>query len=241
MGGEISKVSFAGADVPKLDDAFTWFVRLAGEVVTIHGLHEGRVREIGRASWVRGRLIEKVGTRQDFPTDHQWKLVGTALARVVRRAKPTAVPVLRRVPRHVIGAVVMGLCAIGATALIFIVRTDDPAPETIAPFDTLLWTDVQHGGETTPALVAKDPARERGRKLCVSGAVDAIKAATVEARKVHVGTLFTAAGDSVPFIALGSARSIARRAPARFCGIAHGKQIVGLFDLPENRALERDK
>lgn len=225
-GGEISKVRFELVDVPKLDDA-TWFVRLAGEAITIHA----RKGEIGRASWVRGRLIERSGT----PTDQQWKMVGTALARVLRRAKD--VPLWRRVPRVVIGPIIVGALAIGATVVIFNVRTNEPAQDTIAPFDALTWSDVERGGETTAALIAKDPARERGRKLCVTGAVDTIAAETVDARNVHVGTLRTAEGDTVPFVALGSTRSVVRRYTGRFCGVAHGKRIVGLFDLPENRSL----
>jgi hypothetical protein len=224
-GGEISKVRFELVAVPKLDDA-TWFVRLAGERVTIHA----RKGEVGHASWVRGRLIERAGA----PSDQQWKMIGTALARVIRRAKPSDVPLWRRVPRVVIGPIIMIFVAIVATVLIFNVRSNEPARDTIAPFDKLRWADVAHGGETTPPLILKDATRERGRKLCVTGTVDKIEAATVDARNVHVGTLRTTEGDALPFIALRSTRSIVARSAGRFCGVVHDKQIVGLFELPEN-------
>jgi hypothetical protein len=158
--GEIAKVRFEDAPVPKLDDPHTWFIRLGGEAVTIHARREGRVREIGQASWVRDRLIERTGV----PSDQQWKTIGTALGRVIRRAKPSDAPLWRRVPRTVIGPIVMGVLAIAATAVIFTVRTKEPARATIAPYDKMTWRDVEHGGETTPALVVKDPARERHRR-----------------------------------------------------------------------------
>ena len=240
--GEISKVQVERIDAPKLEDALTWFVRYDDGVVTIHALVAGRMREIARASWVRELLIERTSSKPGVPSDREWKLVATALSRVMRRAYSTA-PKWRHVfdriepasRKILLGSIIMGAITIGVVALIFVVRTDEPARETIAPFDALTWSDVQHGGETTPPLILKDPARERGRKLCVAATVDAIEATTVDARKVHTGTLRTAGGDALPFIALGSTRSITARAASRFCGVAHGKQIVGLFDLPENR------
>ncbi|MDQ3340958.1 MAG: hypothetical protein M4D80_37855 [Myxococcota bacterium] len=239
--GEISKVRFEDTGVPKLDDPFTWFIRRAGEAVTIHAHYEGSVREIGRASWVRGRLIERVGVKRAFPNDHQWKMVGTALGRVCRREKPEGAAPWRRLPRMVIGPIVVGVLAIVATAIIFVVRTDPPGRATIVPYYNLLWSDVERGGETTAALMTKDPQRERGRKLCVTGTVVEIEGATVDARRVHTGRLRTPEGDVVPFIAVGSTRSIVARYAGRFCGFAHGKQIIGLFDLPENRSPERDR
>lgn len=247
--GEISKVQFAHADVPKLDDAFTWFVRAgADDVVTVHALYNGRVTEIGRAKWspLVGRLVDRTSTKPQFPNQHQWKMVTTALGRVRRRAiesmprwrralgaiDPTERPIL-------IGAIIVGFLAIGFAAILFVVRTPDTVRTGVAPYDKLVWSDVERGGETTLPLIQKDPERERGRKLCVTGTVDTIEKTTIDNRPVHAGTLRTTDGESVQFIAVGSTRSVIARFAGRLCGVASGKSIVGLFDLPENRRLER--
>ena len=248
--GEISKVQFAHGDVPALDDASTWFVRAgADDVVTIHARVDGRVREIARAKWsALGRLVDRSSTKQQVPNDHQWKVVATAIGRIKRRAiagvpawrralgsigarvkiDPTARPIL-------IGAIIMGLAMIGVVAAIFVIRTDDPVTTRIAAFEKLVWSDVDGGGETTLPLIKKDPERERGRKLCVVGTVDAIERTTIDGRSLHAGTLRTADGDTAPFVALGSTRSVVARYAGRFCGVANGKTVIGLFDLPENR------
>jgi hypothetical protein len=233
--GEITNVEMSLAPVPKLDDA--WFVRCSGETVTVHA----RKGEIGRAAWVRGRLIERTGS----PSDAQWKVVGTALGRVLRRASANLEkgPRWRRVlasidPRTrsiLIGAVVMGCLAIGAAGLLYRMRTRPPHHVSIARYDKLAWHDVMKGGETTVPLILKDPERERGRKLCIAGTVDVIERTRVDARDVHTGTLRTTEGPQISFVALGNTGDIVVAAAVAMCGYAHGKQIVGLFDLPENR------
>ena len=222
--GEISNVRFERTTVPKLDDA--WFVQLDGEVVTVHA----RGGEIGRAAWVQSRLIERTGK----PTDDQWKRVGTALARVLKRAAPEK----RRIPRFLIGPIILGLLAVVATAVIFVVRTDEPREISLAMYGDLLWSDVRDGSDVMVPRVLRNAERERGRKLCVDGVVDKLELARLDGRDVHQGRL--SFGDaSIPFVALGSARSIVTRYAARFCGIADGKQVVGLFDLPDNRSMVR--
>jgi hypothetical protein len=236
--GEISNVEMSRVPVPKLDDA--WFVQCNGETVTVHARVGKRVEEIGRAAWLRGRLIERTGS----PTDAQWKLVGTALGRVLRRAAVNLEkgPRWRRFvasidPRTrpvLIGAIVMGCLALGTAAMLYRMRTKAPHRTLIAQYDKLVYRDVAKGGETTVPLILKDPERERGRKLCVAGTVIAIERARVDARDVHTGTL-RADGLTIGFIALRSTRDLVASSPAGLCGYAHGKQIVGLFDLPENR------
>lgn len=227
--GEISNVEMSLVPVPRLDDA--WFVQCSGETVTVHA----RSGEIGRAAWVHDRLIERTGA----PTDAQWKVVATALGRVMRRAAAQPMPWWKRVvdPRArpiLIGAVVTGVLAIGVAVMIHRVRTRPAHRESIARYDKLAWRDVAQGGETTIALIAKDPARERGRRLCVAGTVDAIERVRLDARDVHAGTLQTPDG-AIAFVALGSTAHVVARSTIRLCGVAHGKQIVGLFDIPENQ------
>jgi hypothetical protein len=162
-------------------------------------------------------------------------MIATALERVMRRGKPE--PAWRRAfaesRRVLVGAIIMGVLAIGVTFMIFRWRSNEPATN-IAHFDNLTWREVERGGETTVPLILKDPVRERGRKLCVRGGLTAIKQTTVNGRDVHVGTLSTADG-AIRFIALRSTRTVVERRAVQFCGVAHGEQIVGLFDLAENR------
>jgi hypothetical protein len=231
--GEISNVEMARVPVPKLDDA--WFIQCSGETVTVHARTGKRVEEIGRAAWLRGRLIERTGS----PSDAQWKLVGTALGRVLRRAAAQPTPWWKRAidPRArpiLLGAVITGCLALGVAMLLYRVRTKAPHRASIAHYDKLAYRDVAKGGETTVPLILKDPERERGRKLCVAGTVTAIERARVDARDVHAGTI-SADGLSIGFIALRSTAGIVASSRASLCGYAHGKQVVGLFEIPENR------
>ena len=221
--GEVSDVQ--QGTVTRRMQAGKWFVQLDGEVVTIH-----ETGEIGRAAWVRSRLIEKTGR----PTDEQWKRVGTALGRVLRRAAPEK----RQLPRFLIGPVIVGALAIVGIAVIFIVRSPDPPKIALAEHSDLVWSDVSEGAEVVSPRMLKDAERDAGRKLCVEGTVDELEVVRLKGRNIHRGKLRFGSA-SIPFVALGSAKSIVTRYAARLCGIADGKQVVGLFDLPENRSTER--
>lgn len=241
--GEISKVRFEDAP-PSLEDSAAWFVRCADDAVTVHALAGDRIREIASARFIGGRLVDRESIRPSVPSPEGWKILTTAVARARRRADERA-PRWRRAlakidpssRRVLLGAVIMGVLAIGLMAtLLFVVRRTEPAAQSLAPFDALTWRDVARGGETTIPLILKDPERERGRKLCVTGKVVHIERARVNGRDAHVGGLRPAdGGDSINFIALGSTRSIVADSMGDLCGVAHGKRIVGLFDLPENR------
>jgi hypothetical protein len=238
--GEVSKVQVGRIDAPKLD-AGTWFVRYDDGVVTVHALAGGKVHEIARASWLREHLLDRTSVKPGTPSDREWKRVATAVSRVLRRTA-SAMPAWRRAiaaidpksRRVIIGSIIMGVLAIGATVAIFVIRTNEPAAESLAPLDSLSWTDLQRGGETTVPLILKDPERERGRKLCVEGTVVSIERARVNGRDAHVGAM-RIGDDGIDFIALGSTGSIVARSSARMCGVGHGKRILGRFDLPENR------
>ncbi len=113
----------------------------------------------------------------------------------------------------------------------------------------MLWSDLQAQTETKHALVLKDPALARGKRLCASGMVAEIKVDRSVAPPVYVGGLV---GDSLKvtrFIAVHSTGELVENSYARICGIVTGTQsytnsgggsteaafIVGMFDLPENK------
>lgn len=245
--GEIAHVRHDRSAPPALD-ALTWLVQRDGERVTIHALLDGRVRELARASWVQGRLIERRSELAGCPTDAQWTLVATALGRVARRTdgrtprwRRTLAAMDPKTLRILIGAVIAGVAAIALVAVLFVIRTRDPittVDELVARHARLAWADVATGTETTVPRVLKDPDRERDRRLCVTGTV--VEIARHERRPVHVGALRTGDADEVRFVALGSTGTLVKRSAAVLCGVAAGKLdgapvIVGMFDLPENR------
>ena len=164
--GEISKVRFEHAAAPaNLDDAFTWFVRANDDVVTIHALYDNKVREIARARWSYGRLVERTSVRPGFPSDHQWKLVTTAIARLTRRAVEGA-PLWRRALAQIdpksrpilLGAVITGVVAIGIVVMIFVVRTKEPPSPALAPTPA----PAPDAPAPTPAPAQASPSAELG-------------------------------------------------------------------------------
>jgi hypothetical protein len=89
--------------------------------------------------------------------------------------------------------------------------------------------------------VQKDPDAERGKRMCAEGVIEKIERMDVDRRKVFVGRLRQADGDTIAFTALGTTGDLIKRASAKFCGAVTGTTgdavaIVGLFDLPENRS-----
>lgn len=105
----------------------------------------------------------------------------------------------------------------------------------------LVWSEELATPETTLGLVLKDSERERGKRLCVTGVLRDIERRDLARRPVYVGDLETAEGDLAHFIAVGSTGSLVKRSTGTLCGVVSGKHakavvIVGLFDLPENRA-----
>ena len=101
--------------------------------------------------------------------------------------------------------------------------------------------------ETTIALVKKDPDDERGKRLCITGAIVQIE------RKGKLGAYtggILSEHDVVRFAAVRSTGDITKETrSAKFCGVVtnkvsyknavggttHAVQMVGMFDLPENR------
>ncbi len=105
----------------------------------------------------------------------------------------------------------------------------------------LRWEDVAVEPETTIGHVLKDPAVERGKRMCTDGTIASIERRDLGPRKIYVGALSLADGDSIAFVAVGSTGELVKRRAARFCGAVTGKSgssvaMVGMFDLPENRS-----
>ncbi len=103
----------------------------------------------------------------------------------------------------------------------------------------LRWSDVAVTAETTLARVAKDPALERGKRLCVTGEIVRIAPRDLGRRRVHVGELRTTEAQIV-FVAVGTTGTLATHRTATLCGAALGMSgsavsILGMFDFEENR------
>ncbi len=114
----------------------------------------------------------------------------------------------------------------------------------------LSWADVAVAkDETTFARVLKDVDVERAKRLCVSGTIVEIETQKVAIGKAYEG-LLTAATNLFHFAAVRSSGDLVERSHARICGfvtgkydyknsgggVGHGVDIVGVFDLPENKA-----
>jgi hypothetical protein len=113
------------------------------------------------------------------------------------------------------------------------------------------WADVAVAkDETSFALVRKDADEARGKRMCTSGQVVQIEVQKIPGAGKHSeGLLMSSAGNIYNFIAAGSSGELVERSYARFCGVVTGKydysnsaggeghavEIVGLFDLPENK------
>lgn len=103
--------------------------------------------------------------------------------------------------------------------------------------------------ETSVGKVKKDALSELGRRMCARGRVIQIKREPMAGASFFFGNLATEAGNIINFVAVGSTGEIVEDSRARFCGFVAGNyyfenvsggqtqsvQMVGAFDLPENR------
>jgi hypothetical protein len=111
------------------------------------------------------------------------------------------------------------------------------------------WSDlIISADETTPGLVRKEPDSERGKRMCSSGSIVEIHAASKPGVSMSEGLLLGHSGNLYRFIAVGSSGSLVQNSEARFCGYVtglydypnsgggtgHAIKQVGMFDLPEN-------
>lgn len=115
----------------------------------------------------------------------------------------------------------------------------------------LRWVDIEVAApETTFPLVKKDPDAERGKRLCADVTVLDIAASGSGLGKRYTGLMISRSFPTVPyaFTAVRSTGDIVEHSAARFCGYVlalhryqsndgprEGLQVLGMFDLPENR------
>jgi hypothetical protein len=112
------------------------------------------------------------------------------------------------------------------------------------------WTDVAvPKDETSFALVQKDSDEARGKRMCVTGKLIQIAVEKTDFGKIHEGLLMTYGYKLFHFMTVGSSGELVQDSRARICGVVTGKydysnsgggtghavQIVGMFDLPQNR------
>ncbi len=117
------------------------------------------------------------------------------------------------------------------------------------------WSDVYvQADETTFAKVRKDSSDQIGKRMCSAGQVVEIHAEK-PATGGHVasGLLMSDSEHIYRFIAAGSSGDLGQDSRANFCGFVtgnydypnsmggtgHAVTVVGMFDLPENRAAGR--
>ena len=113
------------------------------------------------------------------------------------------------------------------------------------------WSDVGVAeDETSHALARKDSDEARGKRLCTTGTVIQIESLKSATGKYFTGLTMTGAGNIFHFTAVGSSGTLVARSSARLCGVVtglydysnsgggvgHAVELVGMFDLPENKA-----
>lgn len=113
------------------------------------------------------------------------------------------------------------------------------------------WSDVGvTKDETSYALAQKDPDEARGKRMCTSGSIIQIEVEKTAGGKVNVGLMQNWNGNLFRFLAAGSSGTLVQGSSARMCGVVTGKfdyansgggtghaiELVGMFDLPENKA-----
>jgi hypothetical protein len=114
----------------------------------------------------------------------------------------------------------------------------------------LRWTDVGvTTDETSFALARKNIDDARGKKLCVSGSIIEITESKLDQGRMSEGLIQSWAGNLFSFLGVGSSGAIVQGSTARFCGVVvdafdyansgggtgHAIDVVGMFDIPENR------
>jgi hypothetical protein len=115
----------------------------------------------------------------------------------------------------------------------------------------MTWKDVGVSqDEATYALTMKDPDEARGKRTCAGGSIIEIEKARLDDGRGYEGLLMSDGMRLFHFFAVGSSGTLVQNSPARLCGVVTGKydypnsaggtghavQVVGMFDLPENRA-----
>ena len=113
----------------------------------------------------------------------------------------------------------------------------------------LRWSELMRRPETSFRLVMKDSVAERGKRLCARGTINEIAVDRSAGVAIYNGGLVTPSMKVMRYLAVGDTGNLVEDSPARFCGVVvgrlsymdvtggstHAVQLVGMFDLPENR------
>lgn len=103
--------------------------------------------------------------------------------------------------------------------------------------------------ETTAGKIRKDAESEFGKRLCASGSLVQIEVVKDPEAKHYSGVMMTPGGDVVAFLAVKGTGELVAKSNATICGVStgiftysnsgggttHALEVVGIFDLPENR------
>lgn len=103
--------------------------------------------------------------------------------------------------------------------------------------------------ETSFVLLQKDADEERGKRVCIGGSIIEISTSKTQLGKISEGELADVADHIWRFDNVGSSGKLVQGSSARICGVVIGKfdysgsasnvvhavQIIGMFDIPENR------
>ncbi|HKQ71898.1 MAG TPA: hypothetical protein VJT73_21285 [Polyangiaceae bacterium] len=118
--------------------------------------------------------------------------------------------------------------------------------------ERMAWSDAKPArDETSVTLVRRKRDTERGKRMCQLGKIIQLEHFG-DAKNAH-GILMTPADELVSFLAVGSTGNLSPHRFAQFCGVVTGLQtytnrggslsravqLVGMFDLPENRSANR--
>lgn len=113
------------------------------------------------------------------------------------------------------------------------------------------WSDIGVDvDETNFVMVQKDVDSEIGHRLCVGGTVVEITKDQLGANRTWKGEIVAYSGNIFRFLGARSSGQVVAQGDARFCGVVtglydysnsgggvtHAVEVVGMFDLPENRA-----
>jgi len=148
--------------------------------------------------------------------------------------------------------------AYAAVAMLMGETLNDVSPGAMA---LAMWADARGNGadfilpqdETSSKMVRKDIDLARGKRMCVRGFIVEIERQKGTTNPVYAGLLMAEGRDAHHFFAVGSTGELVAQSRARFCGVVTGIysfanvsggqtqsiQMVGMFDLPENRMAAR--
>lgn len=116
--------------------------------------------------------------------------------------------------------------------------------------DAMKWNELQSLPDAQYEEVIKTPDEQRGKKICTSGKIIEIAVDNNTPQRLHTGSFHDDKERAYRFIAIKSSDKVVQDSSIRFCGVVIGQEsyqntgngvtnavsLVGMFDLPENKA-----